>query len=112
MQPTVFYRWQKEFFEDGPPPSKSKAAPISRLKRIARVSAEQDPAQKRGLLAELIGGLRRIRKRTCGTLKWGLGRARCVGPDRGFPAFSPYLNGRTLLLFQLTRNKPTIPNRT
>ena len=30
LQPAVFYRWQKEFFENGgPPPSRPKAAPIS-----------------------------------------------------------------------------------
>ena len=35
LQPTVFYRWQKEFFENGAAAFQAKGAPISRPSRSA-----------------------------------------------------------------------------
>jgi transposase-like protein len=37
LQPTVFYRWQKEFFENGVRPFRPKAVPISRPNGAHRV---------------------------------------------------------------------------
>jgi transposase-like protein len=33
LKPTVFYRWQKEFFENGAAPFRLKSVPIARWRR-------------------------------------------------------------------------------
>ena len=49
LQPTVFYRWQKEFFENGAAAFQAKGrADQQAEKETHRVPGEEDPAQGRG----------------------------------------------------------------
>ena len=63
LQPTVFYRWQKEFFENGAAAFQTKARtePSGRA-GADRVPGEEDPAQGRGP-GRADGGARRAKKR-------------------------------------------------
>src|ERR1051326_2130986 len=66
LQPTVFYRWQKEFFENGAPAFEpKKASQPLRRPRTDRLPGEEDPDQGRGP--------GRADDRTCGPKKnaWG-----------------------------------------
>ena len=79
LQPTVFYRWQKEFFENG--------ASAFEQKRPNNHSAEQERVAylekkihtKDEVLAEHVALKKRL-----GNSDRGLGSARHTGPDRGF----------------------------
>ena len=83
LQPTVFYRWQKEFFENG--------ASAFEQKRPSNHSAEQERLAylekkiqtKDEVLAELMAEHVAPKKRL-GNSDWGLGPARQAGSDRGF----------------------------
>jgi transposase-like protein len=64
LQPKVFYRWQKEFFENGASTFQTKARADHQAERgTHRVPGEEDPAQRRG-----SGRTHRTKKRTWGTL--------------------------------------------
>src|SRR4051795_2978165 len=83
LKPTVFYRWQKEFFENG--------AAVFQQRRRADDSAEQERIAylekkiqtKDEVLAELMAEHVALKKRL-GNSDRGLGPARYAGPDRGF----------------------------
>src|SRR5215471_1811250 len=64
LQPTVFYRWQKEFFENGAAAFEQKARPNHSADQ-ERIAYREDPDQGRG------SG--RADGRTCGPKKnaWG-----------------------------------------
>ena len=68
LQPTVFYRWQKEFFENGAAAFEQKgtAEPFRRA-GADRLPGEEDPDQGRGS-GRADGGARRAKKRHWGTL--------------------------------------------
>ena len=68
LQPTVFYRWQKEFFENGAAAfrAESAAQPLSRA-GTDRVPGEEDPDQGRGP-GRADGGAHRAKKKPWGTL--------------------------------------------
>src|SRR3954470_16126757 len=83
LQPTVFYRWQKEFFENGTAAFEQKTRPnhFADQKRIAYL--EKKIQTKDEVLAELMAEHVPLKKRL-GNSDWGLGSARYAGPDRGF----------------------------
>jgi transposase-like protein len=63
LQPTVFYRWQKEFFENGAAAFEQKARPNHSAEQGAdRLPGEEDPDQGRGF-GRTDGGARRAKKR-------------------------------------------------
>ncbi len=68
LQPTVFYRWQKEFFENGAAAFQHESAdqPFSRA-GTNRLSGEEDPDEGRGS-GRTDGGACRAKKRAWGTL--------------------------------------------
>jgi hypothetical protein len=68
LQPTVFYRWQKEFFENGAVclPAEKTSQPLRRA-GADRLPGEEDPHQGRGP-GRVDGGARRAKKRDWGTL--------------------------------------------
>src|SRR5258708_3873454 len=82
LQPTVFYRWQKEFFENG--------AAAFEQKRPSNHSADQERIAylekkiqtKDEVLAELIAEHVALKKRL-GSSDRGLGSARHAGPGGG-----------------------------
>ena len=84
LQPTVFYRWQKEFFENGAAAFEQKR-PTEPFRRPGadRIPAEEDPDEGRGS-GRADGGACRAKKRPWGTLTGSLGPARYAGSDRGF----------------------------
>ena len=57
LQPTVFYRWQKEFFENGATAFQPKARPNHSAEQERITYLEEDPDQGRG-----PGGARRTKK--------------------------------------------------
>ena len=67
LQPTVFYRWQKEFFENGAAAlAEGAAKPLSRP-GANRLPGEEDPDQGRGS-GRTDGGARGRKKNAWGTL--------------------------------------------
>ena len=68
LQPTVFYRWQKEFFENGAAAFEQKR-PNQPFRRAGadRLPGEEDPDEGRGS-GRADGGARRAKKKTWGTL--------------------------------------------
>ena len=63
LQPTVFYRWQKEFFENGAAAFQPKARTNhSRRAGTDRVPGEEDPDEGRGS-GRTDGGARRAKKK-------------------------------------------------
>jgi transposase-like protein len=83
LQPTVFYRWQKEFFENGAAAFEQKARPnhSSDQERIGYL--EKKIQTKDEVLAELMAEHMALKKRL-GNSDRGLGFARHARPDRGF----------------------------
>jgi hypothetical protein len=67
LRPTVFYRWQKEFFENGA--FQSQERPTARWRRTRKrlEFLEKKVRTKDEVLAE-CGGARRVKKNTWGTL--------------------------------------------
>jgi len=82
LQPTVFYRWQKESFENGAAAFEQKTRPNQSAdqERIAYLEKIQT---KDEVLAELMTE-HVAQKKRLGNSDWGLGPARYAGPDRGF----------------------------
>src|SRR5438270_6764646 len=62
LRPTVFYRWQKEFFENGAAAFQAKGRSDHQTEQSERERGEDDPAQGRS------PGRVALRKRPSGTL--------------------------------------------
>jgi transposase len=84
LQPTVFYRWQKEFFENGAA-FQSKARPARQVeekqKRIEFL--EKKVQTKDEVLAELMAEHVALKK-VLGSSEQSVGAARCAGPSGRF----------------------------
>ena len=83
LQPTVFYRWQKEFFENGAAAFEQKARPNHSADQERIAYLEKKIQTKDEVLAELMAEHVALKKRL-GNSDRGLGSARYAGPDRGF----------------------------
>ena len=83
LQPTVFYRWQKEFFENGAAAFQPKARASAQAEQARIEYLEKKIQRKDEVLAELMGEHVALKK-VLGNSDRGLGAARCAGPDRGF----------------------------
>jgi hypothetical protein len=81
----VFYRWQKEFFENGAAAFQSKERPVRQVeekqKRIEFL--EKKVQTKDEVLAELMAEHIALKK-VLGSSDQGVGAARCAGPGSGF----------------------------
>src|SRR4030088_1257545 len=83
LQPTVFYRWQKEFFENGAATFQQRGR-TSRQPEQERIDYLEHKIQtKDEVLAELMAEHVALKKEL-GNSDRGLGSARYAGPDRGF----------------------------
>ena len=82
LQPTVFYRWQKEFFENGAAAFQQKGRPnhSADQERIAYLAKKIQTKDE--VLAELMAEHVALKKRL-GNSDRGLGSARHAGPNRG-----------------------------
>jgi transposase len=80
LQPTVFYRWQKEFFENGASAFQSKERPARQVeekqKRIEFL--EKKVQTKDEVLAELMAEHIALKK-VLGSSEQSVGAARCAG---------------------------------
>src|SRR5258708_33284430 len=83
LQTTVFYRWQKEFFEDGAAALQPKERPNHSAEQERIAYAEKKIQTKEEALAELMAEHVALKKRL-GNSDRGLGSARYAGSDRGF----------------------------
>ena len=83
LQPTVFYRWQKEFFENGVAAFEQKARPNHSADQERIAYLQKKIQTKDEVLAELMAEHVALRK-TLGNSDRGLGSARYAGSDRGF----------------------------
>ena len=85
LKPTVFYRWQKEFFENGASAFQSKERPARQVeekqKRIEFL--EKKMQTKDEALAELMAEHIALKK-VLGNSNRQLGAARCAGSSSGF----------------------------
>ena len=83
LQPTVFYRWQKEFFENGAAAfqTKNRGSRQPEQERIARL--EKKIRTKDEVLAELMAEHIALKK-ALGNSNRNLDAARCPRPDRRF----------------------------
>src|SRR5712671_515280 len=87
LQPTVFYRWQKEFFENGAAAFSGKSRPDHQAEQQRiEIPGEEDPDQRRGV-GRIDGRAHRLRKKSWGALTkvWvppaeRMGMARTVNP--------------------------------
>jgi transposase len=82
LQPTVFYRWQKEFFENGAAAFQAKGRVHHPAEQERIEYLEKKIQRKDEVLAELMGEHIAL-KIALGNSDWGLGAARRAGPDRG-----------------------------
>ena len=84
LQPTVFYRWQKEFFENGAAAfqHKGRSNQPAEQERIAYL--EKKIQTKDEVLAELMAKHVAPPKKRLGNSDCGLGSGRYAGSDRGF----------------------------
>ena len=83
LQPTVFYRWQKEFFENGAAAFEQKG-PSNHSADQERIAYLQKKIQtKDEVLAELMAEHVAL-KNNLGNSDRDLGPARYAGSDRGF----------------------------
>ena len=83
LKPTVFYRWQKEFFENGAAAFEQKARPNHSAEEERIAYLEKKIQMKDEVLAELMAEHVTLKKRL-GNSERGLGSARHAGSDRGF----------------------------
>src|SRR5215470_1088164 len=85
LQPTVFYRWQKEFFENGAAAFQSKERPARQVeekqKRIEFL--EKKVQTKDEVLAELMAEHIALKK-VLGSSDPSVGATRCAGSGGGF----------------------------
>ena len=89
LQPTVFYRWQKEFFENGGAAFEPKRPSNHSAEQERIAYLEKKIQTKDEVLVELMVEHVALKKRL-GNSDRGLGSARHAGPDRGF---RPALDG-------------------
>src|SRR5260370_38563468 len=68
LQPTVFYRWQKEFFENGAAAFEQKARPNHSAEQERIAYLEKKIQTKDEVPGRADGGARRAQKRDWGTL--------------------------------------------
>ena len=86
IHPTLFYRWQKEFFENGASAFEQKRSSTNHSAEQERIAHLEKKIQtKDEVLAELMAEHVALKKRL-GNSDRGLGSARYAGPDRGFRA--------------------------
>ncbi len=83
LQPTVFYRWQKEFFENGAAAFQTKTRSNHQLEQERIEYLTKKIQTKDEVLAELMAEHVALKK-VLGRSKRGLGAARCAGSHRGF----------------------------
>ena len=84
LQPTVFYRWQKEFFENRRrrfPDQEPQQSPTRA--GTHRAAGEENPNQGRSS-RRADGRAHRVKKKALGNSNRNLDRARCPRPDRRF----------------------------
>ena len=104
LQPTVFYRWQKEFFENGTAAFQPKARPNHSAEQERIAYLEKKIQTKDEVLAELMAEHVALKKRL-GNSDRGLGSARYAGPDRGFrPALVGEVRDRRRALHRVARH--------
>src|SRR5258708_23225796 len=80
LQPTVFYRWQKEFFENGAAAFQPIARPIHSDEQEHIDYLEKKIQTKDEVLAELMAAHGALKK-SLGNSDRGLGSATTPGPD-------------------------------
>src|ERR1019366_180275 len=83
LQPTVFYRWQKEFFENGAAAFQSKGRLNHPAEQQRIEFLEKKIQTKDEVLAELMAEHVALKK-VLGSSDPGLGAARCAGLGGGF----------------------------
>ena len=83
LQPTVFYRWQKEFFENGAAAFQSKSRPDHQAEQQRIEFLEKKIQTKDEVLAELMAEPIALKK-VLGNSDQGVGAARRAGPGGGF----------------------------
>ena len=83
LQPTVFYRWQKEFFENGTAAFQPKGRPNHSAEQERIDYLEKKIQTKDEVLAELMAE-HVARKKSLRNSDRGLDSARYAGSDRGF----------------------------
>ena len=83
LQPTVFYRWQKELFENGAAAFQAKVRSDHQAEQERIEYLEKKIQRKDEVLAELMGEHIALKK-VLGSFDRGLGAARGAGPGRGF----------------------------
>src|SRR5467141_1981869 len=79
LQPTVFYRWQKEFFENGAAAFSGKSRPGHQAEQQRIEFLEKKIQTKDEVLAELMAEHIALKK-ILGSSDQGVGTARCAGP--------------------------------
>ena len=83
LQPTVFYRWQKEFFENGAAVFQERGRPNHQSEQERIAYLEKKIQRKDEVLAELMAEYVALKKEL-GNPDRGLGSARYARSDRGF----------------------------
>src|ERR1035437_5333092 len=83
LQPTVFYRWQKDLFENGAAAFQPKSRPNHSAEQERVAYLERKIQTKDEVLAELMAEHVALKK-SLGNFDRGVGSARYAGPDRGF----------------------------
>ena len=84
LQPTVYYRWQKEFFENGASAFQQRGRTNHQPEQERIVYLERKIQTKDEVLAELMAEHVALKKKELGNSDRGLGSARYAGPDREF----------------------------
>jgi transposase len=83
LQPTVFYRWQKELFENGAAAFQGKSRPDHQGEQQRIEFLEKKIQTKDEVLAELMAEHIALKK-VLGSSEQSVGAARCAGPGGGF----------------------------
>src|SRR5205809_1979861 len=83
LQPTVFYRWQKEFFENGAAAFQSPSRPAHQAEQQRIEFLEKKIQTKDEVLAELMAEHIALKK-VLGSSDQSVGAARRAGPSGGF----------------------------
>ncbi len=83
LQPTVFYRWQKEFFDNGAAAFQRKGRPDHQAEHQRIEFLENKIQTKDEVLAELMAEHIALEK-VLGSSDQGMGAARCARPGGGF----------------------------
>src|SRR5205823_13256222 len=79
LQPTVFYRWQKEFFENGAAAFQGKSRPDHQAEQQRIEFLQKKIQSKDEVLAELMAEHIALQK-VLGSSYQSVGAARCAGP--------------------------------